>query len=331
VQRKLSSTRCRWIISLLILAPGPFTAAYSQPKSAPEKKLTVGVIYEALSATNAPIWLAQDLSLYDKYGLDVKVIHARGATPVQAVVSGSVEFGAFSGSSTIAANLAGSDLVFVAAKPNFSVISVWTRKDSPLKNLAELKGKTLGVSRAGSATHAIARLALRSGGIGDRDVKFLHHGGLPEIFASLEQGLVDVAFASAPRPGFREMVDLSTLKIPFLQGAIEVRREFLQSRRAVVLSFLRAYLESLKAAKEKPELAIASVAKRLRVTPDIVRGVYPPHARALEEIPYVRADSVQAIVELFAADKEGIASRFIDNSALKELVDSGFVRELYQR
>ncbi|MGH7765830.1 MAG: hypothetical protein ACREQP_00105 [Candidatus Binatia bacterium] len=75
---------------------------FSQPKSSPEKKFTAGIIYEALSATNAPIWLAQDLSLYDKHGLDMKVIHARGATPVQAVVSGSVEFGAFSGSSTVA-------------------------------------------------------------------------------------------------------------------------------------------------------------------------------------------------------------------------------------
>ncbi|HEY2987800.1 MAG TPA: ABC transporter substrate-binding protein [Candidatus Binatia bacterium] len=321
----------RWILSLSILALSPPASAHSQPKSPPEKKLTVGVIYEALSATNAPLWLAQDLSLYDKYGLDVKVIHARGAIPVQAVVGGSVEFGAFSGSSTIAANLAGSDLVFIAAKPNFSVISVWTRKDSPLKNLAELKGKTLGVTRAGSATHAIARLALRNAGVGDKEVKFLHHGGLPEIFASLDQGLVDVAFASAPRPGFREMIDLSTAKIPFLQGAIEVRREFLSSRRPVVLSFLRAYLESLKAAKDKPELAVAAVARRLRVTPEVARGGYPPHARALEEVPYVRADSVQAIVDLFAADKAEATSRFIDNSALKELVDSGFVRELYQR
>jgi ABC-type nitrate/sulfonate/bicarbonate transport system substrate-binding protein len=321
----------RWILSLLTLALSLSTAAYSQPKSPPEKKLTAGVIYEALSATNAPIWLAQDLSLYDKYGLDVKVIHARGATPVQAVVSGSVEFGAFSGSSTIAANLAGSDMVFVAAKPNFSVISVWTKKDSPLKSLAELRGKTLGVTRAGSATHAIARLALRNAGVGDKEVKFLHHGGLPEIFASLDQGLVDVAFASAPRPGFREMVDLSTLKVPFLQGAIEVRREFLQSRRSVVLSFLRAYLESIKTAKDRPELAIASVAKRLRVTPEIARSGYPPHARALEDVPYVRTDSVQAIVDLFAAEKDSGASRFIDNGPLKELVDSGFVRDLYQR
>ena len=199
------------LLRLCLALSLPFTA-YGQPSSS-EKKISVGIIYEALTATNAPIWLTEDLSLYGKYGLDVKVIHARGA---------------------------------------------------------------------------------------------------------------------APRPGFRELADLSILKIPFLQGVIEVRRELLQSRRLVVLNFLRAYLDSIKIAKERPELAVATVANRLRVTTEVARAGYPPHARVLEEVPYVRADSVQAIVELFAADRT-VAARLIDNSALKELVDSGFVKELNQK
>ncbi|HEX9445945.1 MAG TPA: ABC transporter substrate-binding protein [Candidatus Binatia bacterium] len=303
--------------------------AQSQTRTPPEKKVPVSVIYEAIAATNAPLWLAADLALYDKYGLDAKVVNARGSAPVQALVGGAVEFGAFSGSSAVAANLAGADLVFVAAKPNFSVISVWTRKDSTLKTLAELRGKTIGVSRPGSATHAAARLALKSAGIGDKDVKFLHHGGLPEIFASLEQGLVDAAFSSPPRPGFREMVDLTTLKIPFLQGAIEVQRGFLASRRPVVVSFLKAYVESLKYAREKPELAVAAVAKRMRMAPEAVRAAYAPHGRVWEELPYVRSDSVQAILDLYPGEKN--PERFIDNGPLKDLEESGFMRELYRK
>ena len=174
-----------------------------------EKKTSVGLIYEAIAATNATLWLAEDARLFEKYGLDAKVIHARGAVPVQALVSGSVEFGAFSGSSTVAAVLAGSDLVFVAAKGNFAVMSFWIKRDSPIKNLADLKGKTIGVTRAGSATHTIARLALKSAGLTERDVKYLHHGGLPESFASLDRSIVDASMGSPPRPGFKELVDLS--------------------------------------------------------------------------------------------------------------------------
>ena len=298
-----------------------------------EKKTSIGLIYEAIAATNATLWLAEDARLFEKYDLDAKVIHARGAVPVQALVSGSVEFGAFSGSSAVAAVLAGSDLVFVAAKGNFAVMSFWVRRDSPIKSLAELRGKTIGVTRAGSATHTIARLALKPAGLSDRDVKYLHHGGLPESFASLERGLVDASMGSPPRPGFRELVDLSSLKIPFLQGAIEVQRSFLQSRRETVLNMLRAYLETIKLAKERPELVIAAISKRMRVPPDVVRPVYQPHENVLEEIPYVRRDSVQAILDQYPREqlKNLSFEKLTDNSLLQQLEKSGFVKSLYGR
>ncbi len=301
---------------------------FSAAKAA-EKKIPAAVVYEAIAATNATIWLAEDLKLFDKYGFDMKVIQARGAASVQALVAGAVEFGAFGGPSAVAANLGGADLVFIAAKPNYSVISVWTRKDSPLKTLADLKGKTIAVSRPGSATHTAARLALKRAGLTDKDVKFLHHGGLPEMFASLEQGLADAAFSSPPRPGFREMIDLAALKIPYLQGAIEMQRGLLQTRRALALNFLKAFLESLKAAKEKPDLAVGAIAKRMRIKPDEVRAAYAPHERVWEAVPYVRADAVQAILDLSPGEKN--PDRFIDNSLLKELEDAGFVRELYNK
>jgi NitT/TauT family transport system substrate-binding protein len=295
-----------------------------------DKKTAVSLIYEAIAATNATLWLAEDARLFEKYGLDAKVVHARGAIPVQALVSGSVEFGAFSGSSAIAAVLAGSDLVFVAAKGNFAVMSFWVRRDSPIKTLTDLGGKTIGVTRAGSATHTIARIALKSAGLADREVKFLHHGGLPESFASLDQGIVDASLGSPPRPGFKELVDLSSLGIPFLQGAIEVQRRFLQNRRDVVTSLLKAYLETIKLAKEKPDLAIAAISKRMRVPVDYVRSVYQPHDNVLEEVPYVRRDSVQAILDQYPKEqlKNLSYEKLVDNSVLRQLDDSGFTKTL---
>jgi ABC-type nitrate/sulfonate/bicarbonate transport system substrate-binding protein len=320
------SATLKAIVILLFL--GPSIAAGQS-----EKKTPISLIYEAIAATNATLWLAEDARLFEKYGLDAKVIHARGAVPVQALVSGSVEFGAFSGSSTVAAVLAGSDLVFVAAKGNFAVMSFWVRRDSPIKSLAELKGKTIGVTRAGSATHTIARLALKPVGLTDRDVKYLHHGGLPESFASLDRGLVDASMGSPPRPGFKELVDLSSLKIPFLQGAIEVQRAFLQSRRDTVINVLKGYLETIKLAKERPDLAIAAISKRMRVPVEVVRPVYQPHENVLEEVPYVRRDSVQVIFDQYSKEelKNLTYERLTDNSVLKQLEDSGFIKSLYRR
>ena len=320
------SATLKALVILLFLCP--FIAAGQS-----EKRTPISLIYEAIAATNATLWLAEDARLFEKYGLDAKVIHARGAVPVQALVSGSVEFGAFSGSSTVAAVLAGSDLVFVAAKGNFAVMSFWVRRYSPIKSLAELRGKTIGVTRAGSATHTIARLALKPVGLTERDVKYLHHGGLPESFASLDRGLVDASMGSPPRPGFKELVDLSSLKIPFLQGAIEVQRAFLQSRRDTVINMLKGYLETIKLAKERPDLAIAAISKRMRVPAEVVRPVYQPHENVLEEIPYVRRESVQVIFDQYSKEelKNLTYERLTDNSVLKQLEDSGFIKSLYRR
>jgi len=311
----------------LMLLP---TIAFSQ---ASQTRTSVSLIYEAIAATNATLWLAEDARMFEKYGLDAKVVHARGAVPVQALVSGSAEFGAFSGSSAIAAVLAGSDMVFVAAKGNYAVMSFWVRKDSPAKTLADLRGKTIGVTRAGSATHMIARLALKAAGLNEREIKFLHHGGLPESFASLDQGLVDASMGSPPRPGVRELVDLSALKIPFLQGAVEVQRGYLQNRRETVLNLLKAYVETIKLAKDKPELAIAAISKRMRVPVDYVRSVYQPHDNVLEEIPYVRRDSVQAILEQYPKEqlKNLSYEKLVDNSLLQQLEESGFIKNLNRR
>jgi ABC-type nitrate/sulfonate/bicarbonate transport system substrate-binding protein len=156
---------------------------------------------------------------------------------------------------------------------------------------------------------------------------------LPESFASLDQGIVEASMGSPPRPGFKELLDLSSLKIPFLQGAIEVQRSFLQNRREAVLNMLKAYVETIKLAKEKPELAIAAISKRMRVPVEIVRPVYQPHENVLEEIPYVRRDSVQVILDQYPKEQlKGLSyERLVDNSLLQQLEDSGFVKNLYRR
>jgi len=147
--------------------------AEAQP--APGKKVPIKIIYSALTASNGPVWLAGDQGLYEKYGLDVQIVHGRGALPIQGLAGGTVELGHFAGASVISANLGGSDLVFVGAQSNYVVLSIWTRKDSPIKSLADLAGKNIGVSAPGSATHTTTRAALRKAGVADKDIKFVHH------------------------------------------------------------------------------------------------------------------------------------------------------------
>lgn len=302
-------------------------------QTAAAKKTPVRIIYSALTASNGPVWLAGDHGLYEKNGLDVQIIHGRGASPIQALAGGTVELGHFAGASVISANLGGSDLVFVGAQSNYVVLSIWTRKDSPIKTLADLAGKNIGVSAPGSATHTTTRAALKKAGVADKDMKFVHHGALPEIFVSLDRGLVDAGVASAPRPAFRELVDLATQRIPFLQGAIIVRRTYLQRERATILAFMKAFVEAMKIAREYPDSVVASLMKHLRIPEEIARGAYRSFANIWEEVPYVRTEAVQAILDFLPKEqvKDVTAEKYIDNSLIKELETSGFIKGLSRR
>jgi ABC-type nitrate/sulfonate/bicarbonate transport system substrate-binding protein len=165
------STTMRMSLVMVFLMCG--IAAYGQVQPDTGKKPQVKLIYGALTAANGPIWVAADQGLFEKYGLDVQVVHGRGATPVQATISGAVELGHYAGVQVVAANLSGSDLVFVAAQTNYAVLSIWTKRDSPVKSLAGPFGKTIGVGAPGSATHTNTRLALKKIAVTDKDVNTL--------------------------------------------------------------------------------------------------------------------------------------------------------------
>jgi hypothetical protein len=64
-----------------------------------------------------------------------------------------------------------------------------------------------------------------------------------------------------------------------------------------------------------------------------VRPAYQPHENVLEEIPYVRRDSVEAIFDQYSKQQLRDLSfeRLTDHSLLQQLESSGFVKELYRK
>ena len=67
---------------------------------AQDKKLdSFTISYASVSGTRAPLWIAKDLNLFEKYGLDGNLIYiASGVTSVNALLGGSVDIIAASGS-----------------------------------------------------------------------------------------------------------------------------------------------------------------------------------------------------------------------------------------
>lgn len=71
---------------------------------------------------------------------------------------------------------------------------IWVAKDSPIKEIDDLKGKSLALGSVGSTSgDVLPRFGLRGVGIADSDLKMDYAGGHPEALLALKNGKVDAA------------------------------------------------------------------------------------------------------------------------------------------
>lgn len=84
-----------WII-LASLVLAAFVVVPSSPAAVPAKK--VRLAYSAFAYANPPFWIAHDLKLFEKYGLDTELVYVSGARPIQAMLGGSIDVSQVGGS-----------------------------------------------------------------------------------------------------------------------------------------------------------------------------------------------------------------------------------------
>src|SRR5499427_2746354 len=132
----------------------------------------IKISYATTSGIRLPLWIAAEAKLYEKYGLDAKLINIpSGNTAISALVTGEVDIVSGSGSSSIVAAGRGLPVVIVGS------FGSTTYKLVTNPGVTDLRGKTVGTSRIGSTTDFALRRALSKLGLTpDKDVKILVTG-----------------------------------------------------------------------------------------------------------------------------------------------------------
>jgi ABC-type nitrate/sulfonate/bicarbonate transport system substrate-binding protein len=156
-------------------------------------------------------WVIPEAKLDQRYGLNVQVIWISGvARLAQALVSGDIDMST-SGGAAVNAILSGAELVYVAIGVPTYAFSLYARPE--IKDISDLRGKLLGVlSKGASSDHAAIALLRQHGMRAGRDVKFVYLGGVREILAALDKGIIPAGVLSPPttlearRLGFKELV-----------------------------------------------------------------------------------------------------------------------------
>src|ERR1700728_4742365 len=153
------------------------------------------------------VYVAKQLKLFEKHGVDVELIYGTGIQPANIFVSGSADAGAFAVEHGVTVSSKGQDLKLIVLEQQLPPLSLIVHNDVPTpnadkpypQNLIDLKGLNIGISGRGASTDTAIRFMLRKAGLDtDKDVTIMPVGYPGTMLASLKNRLIDAAMAVEP-------------------------------------------------------------------------------------------------------------------------------------
>src|ERR1043166_1505454 len=238
--------------------------------SAQEK---IRLSHSALESSNSVWYLAQDRNLYRKYGLDADLVFIPSTTTsVSSLVAGDIQVANASGGGVASANVAGADLVMVACYLNSLPYELVVQES--IKSGEDLKGKSIGISRLGSASDVAARALIKGLGLEpDRQIPIIQVGGPGERAVAFRTGRI-AGFPSPPgaiylAKGMPAKVLISTAdfqkRFEFPYICATTTRTYLARQRETVKKVLMAHIDAMqffKTHKEESKKAIAKYSRQ---------------------------------------------------------------------
>ena len=298
----------------------------------------VRVAYSAISGAMGPLWVAHDLGIFSRHGVDVQLLYIGGGSVVtQTLLSGDVQFVRLGANAVVQASLRGAELKMIANTINRLVFTLMSKPE--IKSPADLKGKKIGVTRLGGSTDFALDLALKKWGLRrGTDMAVLQTGGMPQLLGAIKGGTIDAGVISPPtnlqalKLGLKELVDFGDLEILYPNSPLAATQSYLAKNRDLVLRFLRGYAEGIHRVKTDRDNTLKIFSKYTAVKDaEILAELYRIYAvKHLERIPFVNLEAVDAVLQTEVKSGTAKAADFIDNSLVAEIDREGFFRQLYR-
>lgn len=313
--------------------------------SAQERKLEPLIVsYSSFTGNRAPLWIAKEVGLYEKYGLDVKLVSiAAGSVSLTALLAGNVHLTTDSASGVVGAVARGAPVVTVSTN---GILPYQLIAMPSIKTPAELKGKIVGSSRIGAGTDFLLRRILAKIGLAPGKDVSLIPTGVSESEKRIQlmfQGKIDATIGEADK--IFQFAELGGQKISLLGepkdfgvpapgSELNTTRQNLKELRPRLKSFFMAYGEAIAVGRGNRELAYQVFRKHMRIdNPKLLEFTY--RVQFLEAIPlkpYPREDTIQSSIEDLRETTPKLETMkpgdFFDASLIRELDNEGFFAKL---
>jgi NitT/TauT family transport system substrate-binding protein len=292
--------------------------------------------------SSSVIWIAKDARIFEKHGFDATVIFISGSVRgIQAILAGEIPIGEGGGPGLASARLAGGDVVAIAG--NVNVLPYYLVSDPSIKKAENLKGKIGGTHIAGTTAEFALKVGLKRIGLDPaKDVSLRVIGGAIDRMVALQKGIVqftvvtEAGKAIAEKLGYPTVVDMAALQIPFPQNGVYTSTKLIRENPDMVRRYMRAYTEAIHFFKTRKEDTIKIMSKYSRLEErKTLEEAWDWHAKFIPEAPYAPVEGYQLILQDMAATNpkaaQANAKDLVDSRFVKELEDSGFIKNLYKK
>jgi sulfonate transport system substrate-binding protein len=264
---------------------------------------------------------------FEKDGIKVRWVQTLGSNKaLEFLNAGSIDLGSTAGAAALIARINGNPIksIYVYSRPEWTALV--TRPNTGIKSVADLKGKSVAVTR-GTDPHIFLVRALADAGLTDKDVKFvlLQH---PDGRLALTRGDVDAWAGLDPMMAAAEIDDGAVLffRKPEANtwGVLNVREEFAQQNPEIVTRVLKVYEQARRWALANPKEVTRLLAEAAKIPERVADKQLTERTELTHSaIGKPQADSIYAAG--VALQQAGVLPASVDmRKAVDELIDPRF-------
>ena len=301
-------------------------------------KMTVG--QTGINPGTSLYFLAQKENLFAKHGLNVNIVKTNTAAAVQAMLGGSMQMSTGSGAAAfVTATLEGAPpFVLVGSWVNVFPYKVMALKD--ISKAEDLKGKTghigapFGTIPDTALRFALAKLKLDP----EKDVKLVQNASADAstILAAMERGDAQFGILSPPfdrigeRRGYRTLITLPDLGIPWQQNGEWAPRSYLNSNRDNVVRYMRAISDAMKFYFEQKEKTVTYLTEFIGSNREDTEYAYNAFVKWVDRNAKPKIETIRTTLDAIKKNTPKAATAdaasFIDTSIVDQLTKEGYYK-----
>lgn len=260
----MSISRRFLLLSAAAVAAGVMSISGFATDSDAQTEIRVGRTTGA-SGFHIPSYIAMEKGIFKEEGLDARFVAMTGKALVTAGIGGAIDFVPIPGGGS-QATLKGAPLRYVVGQSLISQWAIVTPKS--IESVGDLKGKTIGYGRAGSADYDEGEITLSrffDMEVG-RDYEVISFQGEPERVAALINGSIQAGLLSFPHAakaqaaGFKILLRTGNY-LPRVGGTFWVTESYLKDNRDTVVKFIRAIATAEEYLRENKEGSVPVIQK----------------------------------------------------------------------